>query len=143
MATYKAIVKTNHFSVTDAEKLKDIVNRIHCNGDKVHITKDEQKKNTFCMHAHGDILGIYPDENSPKDIVGPDFGLMVSEFQKILPDGEALILFELGTESLRYLIATATVVTKKDVRQIDLLNNALSAAREILGDFMWETQVDN
>lgn len=143
MATYKAIFKTNHFCVTDAEMLKDLVSRIHCNAGKVYLTKDAQKENVFCLHARGDILGIYPDENSPKDIVGPDFGLMVSELQKILPEGEALILFEFGTESLRYLVATATVITHNKVKQVDLLNNAFNTAREMLDDPTWETQIDN
>ena len=142
MATYKAITKTNHFHVTDAEKLKDIVSRMHCNS-KVTLVEDEQGQNIYTIWAYSDIQGVYPDENSPSDIAGPDFGLLTAELQTILPEGEALILFELGTESLRYLTATATIVTRNEVKQIDLVNGAFNMARKILGNPMWETQIDN
>lgn len=142
MATYKAITKTNHFHVTNAEKLKDIVSRMHCNS-KVTLVEDEQGQNTYAIWAHADIRGVYPDENSPSDIAGPDFGLMTAELQTILPEGEALVLFELGTESLRYLVATATIITRNEVKQIDLVDGAFNMAREILDNPMWETQIDN
>lgn len=68
---------------------------------------------------------------------------MVSELQAILPEGEALILFELGTEAFRYLVATATIITRDTVEQLDLIKQACETASEIIGDPLWETQIDN
>lgn len=139
MATYKAISKTNHFHVTDVERLKDIVCRMQCSA-KVNLVEDPQ--DTYVIWSDADILGVYP-EDLEGEISGPDFELMTSELQAILPEGEALILFEIGTESLRYIVATATIVTKNTIRQINLLDEALDAVRSILNDSDWDTQIDN
>lgn len=63
------------------------------------------------------------------------------ELQKILPDDEAVILMESGNENLRYVTGTATVITSKEVRFLDMSHIAIETASKMLGK-EFETQLD-
>ena len=147
MANYECASRTNYFRVTDEERYKELFAGLSSE-DKIDdfTHKDEEG---VVWHGFGsyDSIGWSDgkepedpdddDEDDDQDIV--DFAY---ELQKILPDGEAFILFESGHEKLRYVTGTALIVTKDGTEFLDLRNKAVEIAREMLGDKKWCTKCE-
>lgn len=70
----------------------------------------------------------YPDDDGSGNL-----DKFYEELQKILPDDDAVILMESGNENLRYVTGTATIITSKDVRFLDMSHIAIKTASEMLG----------
>jgi hypothetical protein len=67
---------------------------------------------------------------------------IISELQGILPDGEVIIVTEIGNEKMRYLIWIASVITNNKVEHVNLSDLALDKAREMLSNPDYYTQMD-
>jgi len=130
MANYYCHCRTNYFKVTDVEALKALV-------EKIPEAELWEKNGAFGFGGNGDISQYYPpdilDENG--DYVGETDPLdVVSEIQKLLPDGEVFIAYEVGHERLRYVTGSATVATNKEVKYLDLQSLANELATKMSGN---------
>ena len=52
--------------------------------------------------------------------------------QQILPDNDAVLITEVGSEKMRYLTGICAVVTRNEIRYIDISREAAKAAADML-----------
>ena len=141
MATYNNFLKTNYFSVTDENKFMDICRKVKSNtGDKleiVSITESDQNKFSFCCYG----TPIYDCEKSRNGLYNEALEELLNELQSVVAFGDAIIIKEIGQEKLRFLNATAYIITKDDIKFIDFDDYMLSVARQQLDDVNWDTRI--
>lgn len=150
MATYQAMTRTNYFKTADEERLRNIVSRMVC-GDRVAVFENNGR---FGFGAYNSIQGVSPEDNQAAEEVDAaveedyeeekpcDYDLMIHQLQEILPDGEVMLIFEVGHENLRSFTGDATILTNKKAEYINLQNAATEMARSILGNPDWDTRCE-
>ena len=137
MANYEGTTRTNYFRVTDEERYKELVKNFACDTDDVHhYAKNKDGKIFHMFGAYGRIDYVSDDNElcSLSDAFYP-------ELQRILPEGEAFILQEVGHEKLRYVNGRADIVTKDTVKYVDLATAIMQKAKELLGK-EFETELE-
>ena len=157
MSSYYGKCRTNYFTVTDAVEFKRII--AACMGDDdVHSMDNPQVDGSikYGFYCNGSITGLpykYVDdepvvvydreEDADEDLdceISSD--LFFGALQSLLPEGEAIIITEVGSEKMRYLVGCSTVVTKTEIRGVDVQQKAVELAREMLGDTGFNTKMD-
>ena len=127
MANYNAVSRTNYFRVTDEEKYEKLFNSLISEDDIEDFT---EVKDGITYHGFGSYSSIdYLDENEEYH-----FDLFLTELQKILPEDEAFMYFEVGYEKLRYLVGYTYVVTRNEIKGMNIDDWAKDTAKEILGE---------
>ena len=137
MANYEGTTRTNYFRVTDEERYKELVKKFVCDTDDIyHHTKNKDGEIFHMFGAYGTIECVSDDNElcSLSDAFYP-------ELQRILPEGEAFILQEVGHEKLRYVEGRADIVTKDTVKYVDLAIAIMQKAKELLGN-QFDTELD-
>ena len=148
MANYYCKTRTNYFSVTDVEKFKEIINS--CGGsDTVEIMEDDQSDGSvkYGFYCEGSIDGLPERENDDgssedSDDVDYNFDAFCEALQKILPDGDAIIITEVGSEKMRYLTAYSIIITSSEVKSIDLGREAAKLAAGMLQNPEFTTKME-
>lgn len=144
MSNYSCVSRTNYFRVTDEERYKELFAGLSSE-DKIDdfTYKDEEGVVWHGFGSYGSISWSDGEETDGSDEDDEqDINDFAYELQKILPEGEAFVLFEGGHEKLRYVTGTALVVTKNRTEFLDLRNKAVEIAREMLGDKKWCTKCE-
>lgn len=144
MATYHSLARTNYFSVTDESAFRELMSHVKEYGAPVNIweriTPDGKKIFGFGGYEN---LDFYPlEENGEEADIPENLDAAFPAIQKLLAEGDAMIIMDVGHESMRFLTGYATVVTKNDVEYLSLTDLALSRAREILNNPDWDTAMD-
>lgn len=140
MANYYGKCRTNYFSVTDTEKFADIMK--HLSGEsEVAFHEHDTDKGKYMFYCECSLTGYIADPNDD-DSYDEAMDRMIEELQKILPDGEAIILTEAGSEKARYILCVATIITNSEVRYVNLASSALATAQEMLKNPNYTTQMD-
>ena len=143
MANYICTTRTNYFRVTDEEKYKELFDCLTGGEDEIHdFTKTDG--NGVVWHGFGSYgLIVYnvPATDEDEDCEG-SFDDFIDELQKILPENEAFILFEVGYEKLRYVSGSAIVVTRNRNECLDLRSMAVDKARRMLGKEDFNTKCE-
>lgn len=133
MANYECTARTNYFRVTDEDRYQKLFSGLI--GDVMDFTKKNEEG--VLLHGFGAYDSICWIEDGDKGEEG--FDSFCDKLREILPEDEAFIYLEAGSEKLRYVTGVFTVVTKKEVRWGEINDLAVSAARDILGpDFKTE-----
>ena len=122
MASYLCAIRTNYFRVTEEEKFKNLIDEFLSGSCEV-FTRTDVNSNK--------LVGSGSDENInwPEDETG-----FVSGLQECLAEDDSIIVLEVGHEKLRYLVGTATIITRSSIETIDLTSLAISKAAEMLGN---------
>jgi hypothetical protein len=107
MANYNAYSRTNYFKVTDVEKLKMLL--AQTSGD-VEVWEEDGK---VAFGAYDKLTSYYDEKNDVDMEIFP-------ELQQLLPEGEVVVIQEVGHEKLRYLVGEAYIITKDTVEVINL-----------------------
>lgn len=129
MADYISCTTTNYFQVTSEQELRELVSCIDCN-DEIEISSyEENGKTYYSLCAYGSFMGLED---------GEDLDELYKAFQKILPDGEVLALFEVGHEKLRYVGGYTVVITNKTYQFKSLQDIATTLARNITDNPTYE-----
>ena len=129
MANYVSCTTTNYFQVTSEQELRDLVSRIDC-ADEIEISSATEKGKTYySLCAYGSFLGLI-DNDVTDDLY--------KEFQRILPDGEVLVIFEIGHEKLRYVGGSTAVITNETYQYKSLKDVAETMARNITSNPAYE-----
>jgi len=136
MANYISFIRTNYFTVNNESKFHEIISSCFAE-DKIMIFKSEDK---FGFGCRGSIYGISRDEND--DCTEPDADGFHAALQEIIPEDDAIIITEIGYEKLRYFVASSIIITKTQIRSVDLRDKALDIAREMLANQSFSTQMD-
>lgn len=132
MANYYSKCRTNYFSVTDENKLEEIINSCKAEGE-IQLLKNQEGKYGFCCDCN--LYGIGDDDNS--------YNLLLEELKKILLEDDAIIIINIGYEKMRYLTGGCDVITKNNIEYIDIINVALKTARRMLQNSKFETQISD
>lgn len=140
MANYYGMCRTNYFPVTDVDKFKDIMSKLSGEGE-IEFYEHDEDKGKFMFYCDCNLTGYITDPDDD-DAYDDALDKMFEELQGILPDGEAIILTEVGNEKMRYLLGIATIITNKEVCSVNLADAAIYKAREVLGNSEYCTQMD-
>lgn len=127
MANYMGFTRTNCFRVTDAERLKEIVDKIIWDEDGLGFFNEENGE--FSFGAYGSICGLSTDNED--DAFESD--VVYHALQDIVASDSAIIITEIGYEKLRYLVGYAIVITKNGIEHVDIWDEADVKARDLLG----------
>jgi len=153
MADYYAKVRTNYFSVTDKDEFHRLMSM--CTGDeyRVEVFSDKLADDNsvkFGFYCDGSILGLlapYEDEE-PEDLDyvacddEHDLDLFYKFLQKLVAKDDAIIITEVGSEKMRYLFGMCVIITRSEIRVINLQDMAMAEARRMLGNAEYTTQMD-
>ena len=140
MANYYCKIRTNYFSVTDEAKFKEIMSFLR-GEDEVVYHEHDRKKGKFMFYCDGSLTG-YIENKDDEDSYDNAWDEMVRKLQTILPEGEAIILTEIGNEKMRYFTAYSAIITTKDTGWVDLAHLAAEEAGKLLGNPDYNTQMD-
>ena len=140
MANYYGMTRTNYFAVTDADRFKEIVSKLHGEGE-IGYYEHEYDKGKFMFYCDCNLDGYIEDEDD-EDSWDKAYDSMVKQLQTILPEGEAIILTEVGNEKMRYLTAHSLIITANSTASVDLGEMALAEAARVLGNPDYTTQMD-
>ena len=142
MANYCGFTRTNYFRVTDAARLKAIVDHTVLGEDRLSLfTKQAGNETYYGFGGYDSISGLYPNWDSSEqpsdyeddmDDEDASFELFEAELQKIIAPGDAIIITEVGYEKLRYLVAYSCVITRNSVECVDLRECSVDKAQELL-----------
>ena len=135
--------RSNYFRCTDPEKLESIVSRIITDGYDGEVfsklTTDDEKLYAFCVD--GTIFGLMKEgEEEPED---EDYNAedVYSALQEVIPEGEAIVVEEVGHEGLSCLAAFATIITRHEFTYVNMMKAAEKKAGEMLGgDFILDDE---
>ena len=136
MANFESTTRTNYFSVTDEEAFDVITGKLTSDdGNGVSVwskTVNGVKKYAFGAYGeirYDDIPLTYSEE-------------FLSEMQAILPDGEAVVIEEMGHEKLRYLSGVAYIITKHDNDCIDFDTFIRKKVHDMTQNNAYECELD-
>ena len=133
MANYLATARTNYFRVTNEEKYQELFSKLVSEDEIEDFT---EVKDGITYHGFGAYAPIEYFDNDEYD-----FDMFIEELQKILPEDEAFMYFEVGSEKIRYLVGYACVVTHNEIKEMNLDSWAKNTAKNLLGeDFKTKTE---
>ena len=133
-----------------------------CEGSILGFPEDiEENKDNFGCHNCGhtwyaaqdsesDATDFCPECNSANveeieyynDDVDYSYDKFCEALQTVLPDNEAIIITEIGSEKMRYLSGHSMVITNKQTKFVDLRAESLNAARVLLGLSNYNTPME-
>lgn len=132
MANYNAFIRTNYFTVTDEQRFRDLMAKCSCSEGAVELFEGSCA-NQFGFGCHGSLSGIpYHDGEDDDNDIEYSMDDFLAGLQALLPDGEAIILTEVGYEKLRYLIGIATVITNEKIASVELEAESFKLAAQLL-----------
>ena len=136
MANYYGYTRTNYFRVTDEEKYSELFSHLVGNDD--YIEDFTKTKDGIILHGFGcqGVIQAIPMDEDPEvaEEWDDDFDGFLKELQKILPDNEAFIFTEVGHEKLCYLVGYSLIVTRNEIKSIDINDDAVELACKMLND---------
>ena len=150
MADYYGKTRTNYFSVTDEEKFRQIIASCGASDDIVIIDQKQQDGSMkYGFYCDGSINGL-PDRDDDAgntedyceddDDLDYSYDAFCEALQKILPDNDAIMITEIGSEKMRYLTGCCIVITSADFKCIDIGSEALKLAKTMLKNPDFTTQ---
>ena len=152
MANYSGCTRTNYFRVTDIEKYNKIVNSILCSEDSIHKFEiEEDGVRLSGCGAYDDISGVCDCEHCQEVELGNaeydeneceyeiDFDKMCELLQGVVHPEDAIIITSVGNEKLRYVGGCSTIITKEEIKHVDLWSSSIESAREILKNDKYNT----
>ena len=137
MANYMATSRTNYFRVTDEDRYQELLENLVSEDNIEDFT---ERKGNVIYHGFGTYGTI--DYCKDEDEDEYDFDYFLAELQKILPQNEAFIYMESGSEKLRYVVGYAIVVTRDSIEPMSIDRWATKQARKLLSDPEWRTQTE-
>lgn len=141
MSNYTEKYKTNYFHVTDEGRYQELCKGLYGDegGDYLKTEHHEQSTHgadnhilhSFCGDGSPEwVPNIPEDENADRE---SEFGTFIKELQKILPDDEVFVIKGIGSRKCATMNAYATVVSKTEVKTVDVDDWCEETASELLG----------
>lgn len=142
MANYISRLRTNYFSVMDEEKFRAVISSCLA-ADEIHIfdKKHNDGSTKFAFYCYGRLYGLPTEGVDLADDEG-DLDAFHESLQTLIPDKEAIIITEIGFEAIRCLVGSCTVITRNDIRWVNLREKSLELARNMLGNAGYDTQTE-
>lgn len=145
MADSISRVRTNYFKVKNEDDLLKLISECATSGSDgtVHCWtragKDGEK--TYAFGCEGNLLGFpYNDEEDGGDYNDYDYNGFIAKLQKLLPNGEAIIITKVVFEKLNYVHGGVHVITNTESAFKELCSIGNETARTLLNDEEWVTE---
>ena len=144
MANYYGATRTNYFSVTDLEAFKRLISEcMTTDGLSLTFMSEEDKVG---FYVESSLFGIPlesetddQEDGSDEDCQGASLDLFHEKLQALVAPGDAIIITEVGREKMRYLVGDVTVITRSEVRYMNLRDSAIAMAQDMLGNPSFKT----
>ena len=135
MANYEATVRTNFFSVKNPTALKELIDSIEAE-DTVSLFTHELPDGSmqYGFGCYGSLFGIQDNEDG--------LHAFYEALQKLVCENDAILIFEIGYEKLRYVVGCCTVITSTDMQCVDIRQQALDLAAKLLNSPNYNTRLD-
>lgn len=132
MANYEATVRTNYFSVKDPIALKELIDSVDAE-DTVSLFTHELPDGSmqYGFGCYGSLFGIQGNIDT-----------FYEALQKLVCENDAILIFEVGYEKLRYVVGCCTVITSTDMQCVDIRQQAVALAAKLLNHPNYNTRLD-
>lgn len=147
MANYMGTTRTNYFRVNDEEKFRETVSRIETyDGDDIYVFTEKGKDGTmlYGFGTYSAVAGLRParavcddvdecweDDDDCWDEPNPEDAYRA--LQEVVADNDAIVVEEVGYEKLRYVWASAVIITKAGIKYISMKQLIEEEVRKELG----------
>lgn len=136
MANFYATTRTNYFRVKDKQAFFNLMKGVETDGDKIDVWEEED--GTVGFGLVGCIMGFGTGDGSFEF----EYDAFANALRDLVEEGDAIIILEVGAEKLRYVSGTATIITSYGTKYVNLTDEAVEAARLMLGNDGWTTKCD-
>lgn len=145
MANYSCIIRSNYFHVKDEDKFKELMERVYGSEDGVRLfeDKDADGKPVFGFGTFGGIAGLRNSkDDEDEDADESAYDEFIDQLQECVAVDDAVIILESGSEQLRYIVGSATIITSKGYEYLNITQIAKQRAAQMLGTPDWETKCE-
>ena len=143
MATYCCAYRTNYFKVKDNEKFKEFMTHVYAEDLEVFHKKDENGNELYGFGGYGGISGYFNNKNEYEDsdeAWDNAYDNLIDGLAKQVAENDAILLFEVGNEKLRYVVGSVAVITSKGYEYRDITNVGVEIAKQMLNNPNYDTQ---
>ena len=143
MANYCCAYRTNYFKVKDNEKFKEFMTHVYAEDLEVFHKKDENGNELYGFGGYGGISGYFNNENEYEDsdeAWDNAYDNLIDGLAKQVAENDAILLFEVGNEKLRYVVGSVAVITSKGYEYRDITNVGVEIANQMLNNPNYDTQ---
>lgn len=143
MANYCCAYRTNYFKVKDNEKFKEFMTHVYAEDLEVFHKKDENGNELYGFGGYGGISGYFNNENEYEDsdeAWDNAYDNLIDGLAKQVAENDAILLFEVGNEKLRYVVGSVAVITSKGYEYRDITNVGVEIARQMLNNPNYDTR---
>lgn len=143
MANYCCTYRTNYFKVKDNEKFKEFMTHVYAEDLEVFHKKDENGNELYGFGGYGGISGYFNNENEYEDsdeAWDNAYDNFIDGLAKQVAEDDAILLFEVGNEKLRYVVGSVSVITSKGYEYRDITNVGVEIAKQMLNNPNYNTQ---
>ena len=143
MANYCCVYRTNYFKVKDNEKFKEFMTHVYAEDLEVFHKKDENGNELYGFGGYGGISGYFNNENEYEDsdeAWDNAYDNFIDGLAKQVAEDDAILLFEVGNEKLRYVVGSVVVITSKAYEYRDITNVGVEIAKQMLNNPNYDTQ---
>ena len=143
MANYCCVYRTNYFKVKDNEKFKEFMTHVYAEDLEVFHKKDENGNELYGFGGYGGISGYFNNENEYEDsdeAWDNAYDNFIDGLAKQVAENDAILLFEVGNEKLRYVVGSVSVITSKGYEYRDITNVGVEIAKQMLNNPNYDTQ---
>lgn len=143
MANYCCAYRTNYFKVKDNEKFKEFMTHVYAEDLEVFHKKDENGNELYGFGGYGGISGYFNNENEYEDsdeAWDNAYDNFIDGLAKQVAEDDAILLFEVGNEKLRYVVGSVAIITSKGYEYRDITNVGVEIAKQMLNNPNYNTQ---
>ena len=132
MANYSATIRTNYFSVKDPTALRELIDSVEAEDTvSLFMTKLPDGSMQYGFGCYGSLFGIQDSLDA-----------FYEALQELVCENDAILIFEVGYEKLRYVVGCCTVITSTDMQCVDIRQQALELAAKLLNSPDYNTRLD-
>lgn len=143
MANYCCVYRTNYFKVKDNEKFKEFMTHVYAEDLEVFHKKDKNGNELYGFGGYGGISGYFNNENEYEDsdeAWDNAYDNFIDGLAKQVAEDDAILLFEVGNEKLRYVVGSVVVITSKAYVYRDITDVGVEIAKQMLNNHNYDTQ---
>ena len=145
MANYCCAYRTNYFKVKDNEKFKEFMTHVYAEDLEIFHKKDENGNELYGFGGYGGISGYFNNENEYEDsdeAWDNAYDNFIDGLAKQVAEDDAILLFEVGNEKLRYVVGSVAVITSKGYEYRDIRDVGMEMARQMLNNPDYTTRCE-
>ena len=143
MANYCCAYRTNYFKVKDNEKFKEFMTHVYAEDLEVFHKKYENGNELYGFGGYGGISGYFNNKNEYEDsdeAWDNAYDNFIDGLAKQVAEDDAILLFEVGNEKLRYVVGSVAVITSKGYEYRDITDVGVEMAKQMLNNPNYDTQ---